>query len=153
MAKELSPLQQLDGVLSGLADTDPHFYKTFGVLSKYVEGSSLVDVRLILNQLIKDGYVEKVQERKAVPVQFYDEEYCITFGGKLHYDSGGYYQRSLNDASENVRLKNLEIARQTQGKALNWLTFWIALGTLIAAIYYLTELYWKYHWFSWFHKH
>jgi hypothetical protein len=87
-------------------------------------------------------------------------EYCyrVTFDGKLFFEQGGYSKKYAHDESERNRLTALESsqleyneAQRKQAATLNKLTFWVAVGTLLAAVYYMTELYWNHGWFHFGH--
>ena len=148
MEASLTPIQKLDIVLAAISN-EPAFRTALHTMVLVLEkGIELNELKLILDKLEVDRFAthDYVEGQKSITGTKMPT-YKITFEGLYFSKSGGYYQKSLNDTSENIRLKSLEVSRQSQGRALNWLTFWIALGTIIAAIYYLTELYWKYHWF------
>jgi len=151
----LTPIQMLDKVLEwfsmdvqemGLGEQlSPRQYAKKDVAlrlmaDKFKELNTavfLIDNPLILSKLVKDGYLRL----------YYDDLYSITFDGKYFSRAGGYKQKIINESAENTRLERLETNQRRNQIAVIWLTGVLAFGALIAAIYYLTELYWKYHWF------
>jgi len=90
---------------------------------------------MILQKLVKDGYLLFDNSVKG-----FDASYSIALEGKLFSDSGGYKMEAIR----NSIVENSAKANKT---LLTLLTFFVSVGTMIAATYYLTELYWKYHWF------
>lgn len=87
----------------------------------------------IIAQLIKDEYlsVQKATNK--------DEEdmYYVTFQGQLFE---GYLAQYRNKMANSNRIKKLEDLTLENAKKLNTLTTWIAIGTIIAAVYYVIEI-------------
>ena len=90
-----------------------------------------MNVSEMVDFLYDNGYISKTN----------DSLYTLSFRGIILKESGGYKQKIISETSENNRVASLAISQHEQGKLLNRLTFWIALGTTVAAIYYLFELF------------
>lgn len=90
------------------------------------------ELSLILFKLIKDGFVETKRIRDTYPTNCY----YITFEGVLFKEQGGYDQKLItaNQAKYNL---SYQISLYSN---LNRLTFWIAFGTSVAAVYYGIEI-------------
>lgn len=91
------------------------------------------DFARIVDKLMKDGYVSNLM----------GTNHEATYEGILMDHLGGYRQSYLN-ANRDVWLQKNQTAIQT---GMFWLTLIVAVGTIVAALYYGTELYWKYGWF------
>ncbi len=97
----------------------------------------------ILNKLIKDYYVESISINNIninTHKESNEHKYRITFEGKMFIFDGGYavdYENRNSHQIEINRIKNLQINLQQK---LNLLTFWVTIGTLIAAVYYAIEV-------------
>jgi len=104
------------------------------------------EVDQILTKLEKDGYLFS----KTFVYQIDKSEgkvWFLSFEGGLFKESGGYKQKIISDSAENIRLEMIETNQRVNQNVVTFLTIVLAVGALIAAIYYATELYWKYHWF------
>ena len=141
----MTPTEKLDKVLSIFSDNPKHL-KTTELQNILIDTwpAKREELIMIIDKLRKDDYV----------IMISPDQFQISFEGDLLIKSGGYAKKYADDERENIRLTALEsfqheynVAQRKQATTLNWLTFWVAVGTLIAAVYYLTELYWKYHWF------
>lgn len=107
------------------------------------------EIRDCIQKLNKDGFVRYEYEGNFV--DFYDDyaHFLISFDGKFFYETyGGYENKKTTDDSYTSRLASLEVSRHEQGQTLNRLTGWIVFGTLagavaglIAALYYLSQLF------------
>ena len=145
-----SPVQKLDEVLKFLATS--HFAKAGIILSdilkklqpKIQDGDELLR---ILDKLIDDNFVKPIVRSVEWLPDSGTTYYKITFTGSYQYSLGGYQQIMDSQNAESIRIGKIEHSAKVNQTALTCLTAIVALGTLIAAIYYLTELYWKYHWF------
>lgn len=73
-------------------------------------------------------------------------EYAITYEGTIEHLLGGYEQKYL----EANRLALSKYHQDRMARRLYWINFWIAVATGIAALYYLTKLYWEHGWFHFF---
>ncbi len=135
MFKDLSPINQLDAILSYLAENsscsnaqiDSHF--EFDRQGQYY-------FQEVLDRLVLDGFAEK-----------YEYSCSITFNGRIFNSQGGYKVKSLNDAHD-VALKKAEIYRlktvdQNSEKnqiRLNRLTLWLAIGSTVLALIELGKI-------------
>lgn len=118
------------------------------------------DITRIAEKLKKDGYLDF--EDKAVSWN-YDQMspgmripiekrfYYINFDGNFFIESGGYTGKEAKENLEAKRIndieaKSLELSSLTveSSKTLARLTWVIAIGTAIAAAYYIFEI-WKYY--------
>lgn len=116
-------------------------YKKIPHLIEYAD-----ELMQILQKLKKDEYIF-IQDVTASHDFFQINSYFLSFDGKLFIESGGYTQAIINENAENKRVEALEHSQRATSNRMTYLTIILAVGALIAAIYYLTELYWKYHWF------
>ena len=98
------------------------------LVAENIEQIDSVEFQLILQKLFEDKFVFKKQ-----PLDI-----SITFEGKYFAETNGYQGKFERENSEKTRVKEY-------AKRMIWLTRILALGTSIAAWYYLTELYKFYH--------
>ncbi len=150
--ENLSSIQKLDLILTSLKDYSQSINEIQDSL--HLERKYYNEIRLILNKLYKDEYAEIIESEKRYegpdifkpPRPTIDYSYKISFEGELFKEQGGYTQQKINNAYENIRLDNLEKNQKFHRKALTWLTFLVAVGTLVAGVFYLIEigkhLYW-----------
>lgn len=145
------PYKLLDEILLLCKDNDISYNKIeFMVKSKY---PNISDNRIsnAVDRLIKDKYIDestkelsreypKISLLSQEPNITYETIYFITFEGELLIISGGYQKKVADDASENKRLRDMENFQSKQSQKMSRLTFWIAVGTLIAAVYYLLQI-------------
>ena len=117
------------------------------ILREVIKTDRHEDFIELMEILKEDGFIKTVNMAPNLSKVDLFRDCLITMQGSFFIENGGYSQKSVDASSENTRLKNLETSRKIQSKVLNWLTCIIAVGTLIAAVYYLTELYWEHHWF------
>lgn len=97
------------------------------------QGATVSDseIQRFINQLAADKYI----------MQDHDYNWMIRIEGLLFE---GYAQKITNTAAENTRLENIEQAQKTNRNWMTFLTILIAVGTLVAAIYYGIEI-WKFY--------
>jgi hypothetical protein len=113
------------------------------------------DVELIVQQLIIDGYATndiKLLDgirvnNKPLSESFDSSFYFITFKGKVFLQKGGYLGQERRRVEEkkkildqDARILLNEIHQKKSDANLNILTCIIALGTAIAAVYYLIQI-------------
>ena len=101
------------------------------------------ELRAILNKLIKDGYVEAVLIHHIninTKEKISEDDYRITFEGKCFILEGGYEGHFQRLASESIRLDILAESQRVSDGNMVFLTRVIAVGTSIAAVYYLIEI-------------
>jgi hypothetical protein len=147
--KKNDEINQLDALLGYLKDQPNAELKNVGQITNDVKlmfPATENDVFLMLKKLVKDHFasMERVDITKPSFVtqpRVYEQRYRITFEGKLFLQLPGGYaaQRRLN-ANDETRLKKLENDQIANQKTLNRLTYVIALGTAIPAIYYFIQL-------------
>ncbi len=142
---ERTPIQKLDDVLSFLnRDTTWLEVRTRFPDSEIVRE----DMKTILRKLYRDRYVDRFSGLNLMPADeetgyVNDSRIIRNFEGDLFVAQGGYSALELNRRN----LEQLAIAQSKMVRRSYWVNFSIAITTGVAAIYYLTELYWKYHWF------
>ena len=128
MANKLTPLQKIDEVLHNISvrneleivTNTEKIYQSLGEI--YPDQIGIMELIIIIRKLKKDGYIEEL---------IFDEvpHYYKTFDGSLFREQGGYYKRN---ELENSTLK--------MHKTTFFLTWILAIGTSVAALYYLSEL-------------
>ncbi|NOW97986.1 hypothetical protein [Mucilaginibacter sp. SG564] len=135
-----SQIKKLDTLLQLFKDEQEaiswHFIKEM-MEGKGIKASDL-EIERYVNQLKADDFI----------MQNGDGLFLIKIKGLL-FD--GYEKDILNRSLENSRLANLEIAQTLSRNQMNFLTGIIAIGTLIAAVYYSIEIYKELH--SFCHVH
>lgn len=139
MKKELKYIDELDFILHFLATKqDGKEFQSIGQIMELLKSTdkNFSKERLIkiMNKLSNDEYVEEKQMDSSLGsiVLNIGSTYNITFDGLVLDELGGYHSIYL----ENNKLKNIQ----------KWqfrLTLYIAIGTIIAGIYYFLEI-WKY---------
>ena len=92
------------------------------------------------NKLIKDDYVWFVEKASVFPEFGTVKYYRITFEGIFYIRGGGYSADMEKNQSAEKRLVELERFQINIQTSVNRLTKLIALGTLVAAVYYLIEI-------------
>lgn len=145
--QQISPITKLDIVLAYMANKQPPNHETIQKISKIVSIESN-ELQLILNKLIKDGYVDFTDE--AIHDSFYAHSsgraeikrtYIISFEGLFFFQNhGGYKKQIENNLSQQTRLEKLETQQRKNNERLTTLTFWIALASGVAAVYYIIEI-------------
>lgn len=158
---KLTPIQKLDEVLKIIAPKDNNpatsVYES-NIISILKTSFDVTDAHAIeisnqmpqiLEKLIKDGYI--VLDTKRIEGEnlgkIGKKSYLITFEGEVFNEEGGYKQKYINENDENIRLETLERFQKVNAHRMTCLTIVLVVSALVAAIYYLTELYWQYHWF------
>jgi hypothetical protein len=101
--------------------------------------------RELLDILIDDGYVKLVQSREeyANDFRWYEHETMITVKGILFLNQGGYQKKIAEDSAYQKRLEAME---GRMAKATVWMsiaTVILAIGGLIAAWYYLDQVFYS----------
>ena len=143
-------LEQLDTVLSCLwANMDKRlFLSTIAELLKDEKSVPFGHILSILKKLEKDEYVEYDDSAVAdSDFEFTFRVYRITFDGRVWMERGGFLGDQVRRAAENTRLESIEANQKFHRLWMTWLTAILAVGTVIAALYYATELYWNHGWF------
>ena len=94
----------------------------------------------VLKKLVKDEYLE-IQLRFNNYSNVSSEHYTLTFEGDYFYRyEGGYLGKFRKAAEHEMQIEYYRNIQTSQANKLNTLTTWIAIGTIIAAIYYLCEI-------------
>lgn len=152
-----STFHQLDVILSTIW-VNKDIRLTFTGIAKMVSdnfGDNIPfgDILSILKRLEKDGYIE-YDDRAVTKESPENRVYRLTFDGRFWIEQGGYRaeaDRRKTEAdrgiAESIRAEKFEIAQKDYQTNMIVLTVILSLGTAISAMYYLVELYWKYHWF------
>ena len=117
----------------------------------------LNEIRPIIHKLVNDKRLKNVlidglnTYSPNREFEYVEDYYSITFDGRFFIQAGGYVRRAELNLSENIRMEKLEIATTANQLLTTRLTILIAVGTLLAAIYYGIEIYKELHLF--FHRH
>ena len=152
--------KQLDFVLNCLWYRGHEKHLTFTDIAEYLNndlGDAIPFGILlpILKKLHREGYIE--YDDRAVSsddVNTNARVYRLTFDGRFWIESGGYHaeadrrkaEADRRDA-ENIRAERLEKTQMALQKWLVALTAILAVGTVVAALWYGTDLYWNHGWF------
>jgi hypothetical protein len=158
--ENLSPAQKLDLILSNLDYFKPTYIQDLQNKLNLQNNESAFEIEMILNKLVKDGYVYKTDMK--VEYQLPEEIRYIadpifyfktTFEGEYIKTTHPYQELQnqreafrLQKISENKRLDKIENAQKQFRRIQNVLLTLVAVGTLIAAAYYLLEVGKHLHW-------
>jgi len=145
---KLSPFERLDLVLNEIhrySNPDIELMHLVNAITNGNENSFYVDgikgVISAVNKLDKDELVECRKSIQNDNIEY--KYYKTTFKGELFIQDGGYIGKAKVLEHEKNQLEILQLSQiETQSK-LVMLTCIIAIGTFIAALYYLLEI-WKY---------
>lgn len=133
----MSPLEKLDIVLLCLekhhSERHHNFISIAGILQEEHPEIDFGEIQSALNKLVKDGYVEIREVGRESITDIY---YMITFEGRIWKEQGGYQC----EKKENDRINALADAQQEASVRMVLLTRIVAIGTSVAAIYYLLEV-------------
>jgi len=145
--EDLTPIKELDFILKFLATNVrakpgislDNLYKEIKVIKPELYQPAIVDdwgsrLRRILDKLEKDGLVK---------IGYH--EYEITFDGYVKNLKDGYEGEIKDRNAENIRVGKLENRQKRYELNQTLLLTLVALGTLIAAWYYLIEIWKHYH--------
>jgi len=112
-------------------------------------GITQEELKDCLQKLHKDGFIR--YEFEGGFVAFYHDfaHFRISFEGKFFYEtSRGYKNKTAISSSEGSWMEALEFSQRRQASALQLLTTWIAVGTILGgaaslcvAVYYLRQLF------------
>ena len=142
----MTSIEKLDSVLE--------YFSNIQIENKYIREEDILlhfnnkvvqgrdELLKILKKLEKDEYLEvklrSVNNNYNNPIP----HYILTFEGDYFIRYEGGYLGKVNKNLESERL--LEYYRElqsSQSRKLNILTRWIAIGTIIAAVYYIGEIF------------
>jgi hypothetical protein len=114
---------------------------------------NLIDKSILhsaLLKLVKDGYVNTESDNSIDPLfksPKKDHYYKISFEGMVFIENGGYENEYRKNQKEQIEYSDLQkrqsLLEDKQLKTQNqlvFLTFLVALGTLIAGLYYVLEI-------------
>jgi len=94
-----------------------------------------------LVKLLKEEYVYNLNGSKQSEIKNIHDAYVLSFSGLLLIEDGGYVKMIEDDVSENKKMKKIETDQYKYSRIVKNLTYWIAVGTLISAVYYLLQIY------------
>jgi hypothetical protein len=145
-----TPSQKLDNVLALLSKDGNPCFEALESIATGMTRQDKYETYLILNKLIKDGYVEfsdHIRNDTTKEMNGPVRKYIISFEGlDFLLNRGGYQEleriRVKSDQTHDLLLSHEESIKADQIKrdeSLKKLTRWIAVGTIIAGIYYLLE--------------
>lgn len=145
--EEISPLFKLDVVLMFLYINSAYMQSLDGIVKGIFDkiASDDNEIAIILRKLEKDGFVIKhplktPYTESGTPRVRIEYQFTITFDGKIFSKQGGYTLEDIHSREQNTRLEKLELATMANRKLTTGLTVLIAVGTLVAAIYYMIEI-------------
>jgi hypothetical protein len=109
--------------------------------------------RSLINMLIDDGYADflyspPLKDRRDLDMGFYQTKPILTARGYYFIDQGGYTQKKINDSSLEAEVNKATSFQLSLASKLNFLTLWIAGGTIGLALIELTRMALENHWFS-----
>ena len=137
------PLIMLDKVL-GVFYENPEIHAfRFNDLVEHLKDDDVFDMDMLLEiieKLVNDKYIRELGKVDEPNFGYYS----LTIEGKCFKIEDGYLGQFGRMNAENIRLANLERSTKANRCFLTWLTFFVALGTLVAAWYYGIEV-WKYY--------
>jgi hypothetical protein len=138
--EELSPLEKLDAVLACLDKYRTEKPMELPSLNETLKRDTGVDfwgeLISILRKLEKDEYIYIRGGLWGDGTNIY----LITFEGRIYLEQGGYTQQRIKENAENIRLNKIENNQRLHRVLITILTVVLAIGTSIAAVYYLHEL-------------
>jgi hypothetical protein len=141
----MTSLEKLDAVLQTIIDNRFKQHITLELLFKLHEkmGVEFGEVTSLLNKLQKDDYVDVVKT-KIPDTESYSSYYTVNFDGLVFNEQGGY----MGEVLERQRLTTVENRQQSLNVKVFWLTVVLALSAFVAALWYCTDLYWRFGWFQ-----
>ena len=106
----------------------------------------------LMRMLIEDKYAYPIVLYNSGNPAFseldhFTKRVMLTPLGFYFIEQGGYAQRKINRDAENIRLGKIERGQRDFRRTQNVLLILVALGTLMAGVYYCVELYWNHGWF------
>ncbi len=99
------------------------------------------EMGLILAKLTKDEYVYFIPHINVLGLENNTDRWQISFEGDVFIKQGGYTKKFF----EENQAKTLASSQPILASRLNWLTFLIAVGTLVAAVYYIQQIWLTFH--------
>lgn len=130
----------LDDLLSYMSkiDSSQHSKKIVKQFLEENPNSTITQVVILkaIQKLYKDGYIDELEQNIPFSTQGTFTTYTISFDGLVFLSEGGYNLRSKKIQLEEQRLYDVEKSQFVQQKWIHHLTWIIAIGTAVAAIYY-----------------
>ena len=101
------------------------------------------EVNMVLEKLIKDGYVRPVDHKspETVVESYIVKKYQLTFEGRFFILNGGYEEASKSSGAEKRLQLDFQVHAKKNAKRLNRLTFWLAVGSITLALVELVKYY------------
>jgi hypothetical protein len=93
--------------------------------------------RLMFDDILKQLELDKLIEKEPMEEGVAQSMYHITFNGRL-FD--GYVEKHKETENQKARIRSLENANRSNANRMTLLTVFIAIGTIVAAIYYILEI-------------
>lgn len=138
----LKPIEKLDFVLNYLS-TNKSRKGGLSLVSILKDTQPIIndgdELLKVLEKLEKDGYIgfkERMPLNKPPLIYFY----YATFSGEYLNSQGGYQELHRKENLEKTRLQDIELKATVNRKTVTSLTWIIAVGTFVAALYYLLEI-------------
>lgn len=130
-------LEQIDFVLNFLKskqDLDASF--SYMIIENHIKRTPELNItitilREILKKLVNDGYISEKITPGIQPI------YNVSFEGLVFE---GYVHENEANQKEQERLRILENRQLALSRRMNVLTLVVAIGTTVAAVYYLLEI-------------
>ncbi|MEO6175901.1 MAG: hypothetical protein ABIP27_12190 [Flavobacterium circumlabens] len=149
-------LEILDKILSILSKTESNklteheigVYLRLDLISSLYINDFIIEKNL--ERLLEDNYIKEVTEDSHIegfgthPITRYLlTTHGYTFVKESGYISTYYFKLSIEKENRLLRKSQIELNRSTlsTNRNMSWLTFVIAVGTFIAGIYYLIQIY------------
>lgn len=135
----LTPNEILDRVLSACKpDTEYKGYNPIAIDSRLLRaGTKISSTKLheALYKLVKDEYVRfEEQETFMTNQKIIVKYYMMTFEGEVFMSNGGYVEESKVLDAARHRDEILENQSLSNANRLNYLTFWLAVGSIVLAL-------------------
>lgn len=147
-------LKILDELLRYLTETEHTQFASIrndvndkSTLLKDIDNATLHSAIL---KLVKDGYVNQESEKTTDPLfnsPRTNNYYRISFEGLFFIKKGGYENQNLENKKKEIEYEKIQSEQKRQALNLVRLNYWlvvltwvIAIGTFVAALYYLIEI-------------
>lgn len=142
---KLTSVEKLDLVLKFFLESSHAFPLAHEeTLLKYLAPDTVgnaVELNQILDKLFKDEYVN-YELRCINGGSIAVKHYKLTFEGDYFFRyEGGYLGKFKKEKENHTQLEFYRKNQAEQAIRLNTLTTWISIGTVIAAIYYIGEIF------------
>ena len=139
---------KLDAVLSIIVKNVPKYISDRDLVRKLKEQKVynylLLDYGLVIDKLVDDGFITIIKLNhvniNSGEVEKDVTNYKPTFNAVFFFQNGGYNGQYQQKIAESVQVGELRTRQMRLQTKLNRLTCWIAVGTCLAAVYYLIEI-------------